>query len=164
MANNPTPSHDAPCALGSPVPLVGTFEVETVPFDDVTNLVLPIPRRQGYYAGILGLSYARDNTGLPLTTPLHDVYIAFEQLNDAMARTIDGAKYILVDQQVRFFSVFSDGERSICPPFVGGGAAPFGLVVSSVGVSEAPGRLRCFFRWMPKTNAYPALPTGPGGA
>ena len=163
MANNPTPSHDAPCALGSPVPLVGTFEVATVAFDDPTNLVLPIPRRQGYYAGILGIAYARDNSGVPLSTPLHGVYIAFEELNDAGARSVEGAKYILLDRQVRFFSVLSDGERSLCPPFVGGGAAPFGLVVSSVGVGDAMGRLRCFFRWMPKTNAYPALPVGPGG-
>jgi hypothetical protein len=148
---------DAPVTVASPVTLAGVFEIATAPFDDPLNLVLPIPRRVGYYAGILGLSYTRDDGGLPLTTPLHDVRIAFEQLNDAGAAFLGNGKYMLLNRQVRFFSILSDGERSIVPPFVGGGAAPYGLVITSAGVFEQPGTLRAYFRWMPRTNAYPGL-------
>lgn len=58
------------------------------------------------------------------------------------------------------FSILSDGERSIVPPFVGGGASPYGLVVTSAGVFGQPGTLRAYLRWMPRTNAYPGLKGG----
>lgn len=146
---------DAPCTVASPPTLAGVFEIATDPFDDPLNLVLPIPRRQGYYAGILGISYTRDDGGVALSTPLHDVRIAFEQLNDAGATFLGNGKYMLVNRQVRFFSILSDGERSVVPPFVGGGAAPYGLVVTSAGVGGQLGTLRAYLRWMPRTNAYP---------
>lgn len=148
---------DAPVTVASPVTLAGVFEVETDKFDDPLNLVLPIPRRVGYYAGLLGVGYARDDGGVPSSVPFHATRIAFEQLNDAGAVTVAGAKYVLVDRAIRFFSIFSDGERSIVPPFVGGGAAPFGLVISSVGAGGLDGQLRAYFRWMPRTSQYPGL-------
>jgi len=147
--------HDAPCVVSSPPPLVGVFEVETPKFDDPLNLVLPLPRRDGYYAAVLGIGYARDTAGEPLATPLHDTYIAFEELNDAGGSFVTGGKYVLVDQQIRFFSILSDGERSVVPPFNGGGAKPYGLVISSVGIGGTLGQLRAYLRWMPRTNAYP---------
>lgn len=150
----------APCVVSSPPPLVGTFAVQTVKFDDPLNLVLPIPRRGGYYAAILGIGYARDDGGVPSSVPLHATRIAFEQLNDAGAVTVAGAKFVLVDRAIRFFSIFSDGERSLCPPYVGGGEDPFGLVISSVGAGGLDGQLRAFFRWMPRTNAYPGIKGG----
>ncbi len=146
---------DAPCAVGTPPPLVGVFEVSTPKFDDPLNLVLPLPRRDGYVPAILGVGYSRDFGGVPGDVPLHNVYIAFEELNDAGATFTAGAKYVLVDQPIRFFTILSDGERSVVPPFVGGGAAPFGLVVSSVAVGGVLGQLRAYIRYMPRTNAYP---------
>lgn len=134
--------------------------VNTPEFDDPLNLVLPIPRRVGYYAGILGVSYSRDDGGVALATPLHNVRIAFEELNDAGATFVGNGKFILVNRQVRFFSILSDGERSVVPPFVGGGASPYGLVVTSTGVENQPGTLRAYLRWMPRTNAYPGLKGG----
>lgn len=153
---------DAPCTVASPPTLAGVFEVATPKFDDPLNLVLPIPRRVGYYAGVLGISYARDNGGVPLATPLHNVRIAFEELNDAGATFTEGGKYVLVNRMIRFFSILSDGERSVVPPFNGGGAKPYGLVVSSAGVFGQPGQLRAYLRWMPRTNAYPGLTTAGG--
>ena len=149
---------DAPVTLASPVPLVGVFEVETPKLlvEEITNFALPIPRRHGYYPAILGVGYARDGGGVPLAVPLHPVRIAFEQLDDAGLVVPGGAKYVLVDREIRFFSILSDGERSVCPPFVGGGADPFGLVLSYIG-GEFPGQLRCYFRYMPRSNAYPGL-------
>ncbi len=149
---------DAQVTVASPVTLAGVFEVATLPFDDPLNLVLPVPRRQGYYAGLLGISYSRDDGGVAVSTPLHAVRIAFEELNDAGATFLGNGKYLLLNQEVRFFSILSDGERSIVPPFVGGGANPYGLVVTSVGVVGQLGTLRAYFRFMPRTNAYPALP------
>lgn len=162
---NCDPPPGAPCALGFPVPLVGTFEVASPKFDDPLNLVVPIPRRDGYYAAILGIGYARDGGGEPLAVPLHNTYIAFEQLNDSGAAFAGAAKYVLLDRQVRFFTILSDGERSLCPPYVGGGAAPFGLVISSdgTGAPALDGQLRAYLRWMPKTNAYPGNVAASGG-
>jgi len=152
----------APCIVTSPPPLVGTFEIHTPKIDteNLLNFVLKIPRREGYYPAILGVGYARDGGGAPLAVPLHPVRIAFEEIDDAGAIVSDGAKFVLVDDTIRFFTILSDGERSICPPFVGGGADPFGLVLSFVGGGEGEAQLRAYFRWMPRTNAYPALRGG----
>jgi hypothetical protein len=149
------PPPDAPCAVESPVTLAGVFEIQTPKFDDPLNLVLPLPRRAGYYAGILGVSYSRDDGGVPLATPLHNAYIALEELNDAGATFLTGGKYVLVNRQIRFFTILSDGERSVVPPFNGGGAKPYGLVISSAGTGGTLGQLRAHLRWMPRTNAYP---------
>ena len=145
----------APCTIASPPTLAGVFEIQTPKFDDPLNLVLPLPRRVGYYAGILGISYSRDDGGVPLATPLHDTYIAFEELDDTDAVVVTNGKYVLVNQQIRFFSILSDGERSVVPPFNGGGAKPYGLVISSAGTGGPLGQLRAYLRWMPRTNAYP---------
>jgi hypothetical protein len=150
---------DAPCTVASPPTLAGVFEVATPKFDDPLNLVLPLPRRAGYYPAILGVGYARDDGGLPLVTPLHDTYIAFEELDDTGAAFLGGGKYILVNSKIRFFSILSDGERSVVPPFNGGGAKPYGLVITSVGTGE-PGQLRAYLRFMPRTSAYPGLLQG----
>ena len=154
------PPPDAPCTVSSPPTLAGVFEVATPKFDDPLNLVLPLPRRAGYYPAVLGVGYARDDGGLPLVTPLHDVYIAFEELNDAGASFLGGGKYVLVNSRIRFFSILSDGERSVVPPFNGGGAKPYGLVITSVGTGGDLGQLRAYLRWMPRTNAYPGLLAG----
>jgi hypothetical protein len=136
------------------------FEVATPKFDDPLNLVLPLPRRVGYYPAVLGVGYARDGGGEPLVVPPHATYIAFEELNDAGAPFVGGGKYVLVDAEIRFFSILSDGERSVVPPFNGGGAKPYGLVVSSVGIGGTEGQLRAYLRWMPRTNAYPGAVGG----
>jgi hypothetical protein len=136
---------------------VGVFEIATPKFDDPLNLVLPIPRRHGYYAAILGIGYARDDGGVAGAVPLHETRIALEQLNDAGAAFTEAGKYVLVSQEIRFFTILSDGERSVVPPYVGGGAAPYGLVITSVGIGGVLGQLRAYLRWMPRTNAYPAL-------
>lgn len=149
------PPPGAPCTIASPPTLAGVFEIQTPKFDDPLNLVLPLPRRAGYYPAVLGVGYARDTGGVPVATPLHDTYIAFEELNDANASFVGGGKYVLVDRAIRFFSILSDGERSVVPPFNGGGAKPYGLVISSVGIGGRPGQLRAYLRWMPRTNAYP---------
>lgn len=149
------PPPGAPCTVASPPTLAGVFEVATPKFDDPLNLVLPLPRRVGYYPAVLGVGYSRDDGGVPLLTPLHATYIAFEELNDAGASFVAGGKYVLVDGEIRFFSILSDGERSVVPPFNGGGAKPYGLVVSSVGTGGTLGQLRAYLRWMPRTNAYP---------
>ena len=154
------PPPDAPCTVASPPTLAGVFEVATPKFDDPLNLVLPLPRRAGYYPAVLGVGYARDDGGLPLVPPLHDVYIAFEELNDAGASFLGGGKYVLVNSRIRFFSILSDGERSVVPPFNGGGAKPYGLVITSVGTGGDLGQLRAYLRWMPRTNAYPGLLAG----
>jgi hypothetical protein len=127
------------------------FEFQTAKFGAVQNLVLPIPRRDGYYPAILGIGYARDTIG---QTALHLVRIFFGQLNDAGSFDTDAGKYILVEGDIRFFTVLSDGERSICPPFVGGGAAPYGLGITAADTGDM-GQLRAYLRWMPRTNAYP---------
>lgn len=140
-----------------PPSLAGVFEISTVKFDDPLNLVLPIPRRPNYYAGLLGIAYSRDTGGTPLATPLHNTYIALEELTAAGAVSTTAGKFVLVDSAIRFFTILSDGERSVVPPFVGGGAAPYGLVISSVGIGGTLGQLRAYFRWMPRTNGYPDL-------
>ena len=151
---------DAPCEVGTPPPLVGVFEVSLGPIrvEDLAPTALPLPRRDGYYPGILGVSWSivpDVNPGTPLAAPLIPVRLAFQALDDANLPVVGAAQYVLLDSTVRFFTIFSDGERSLVPPFVGGGANPFGLVISYSNGGQGDGTLRCFFRWMPRTNAYP---------
>lgn len=145
-----------------PVPLAGVFEVSLGPIrvEDLAPVALPLPRRAGYYPAILGVSWSvipDVNPGVPLAAPLIPVRLAFEALSDANLVQPGAASYVLLDSTVRFFTIFSDGERSLVPPFVGGGADPFGLVISYSNGGQGEGTLRCFFRWMPRTTSYPAL-------
>ena len=149
-----------------PVPLAGVFEVSLGPIrvEDLAPVALPLPRRAGYYPAILGVSWMiipDVNPGVPLAAPLIPVRLAFEALDDDDMVQPGAASYVLLDSAVRFFTIFSDGERSLVPPFVGGGADPFGLVISYSNGGQGEGTLRTFFRWMPRTTSYPAL-TGRG--
>lgn len=153
-----------------PVPLAGVFEVSLGPIrvEDLAPTALPLPRRAGYYPAILGISWSiipDVDPGVPLASPLIPVRLAFEALDDndmvIPGPTPGAPAYVLLDSIVRFFTIFSDGERSIVPPFVGGGADPFGLVISYSNGGQGSGHLRCFFRWMPRTTSYPAI-TGRG--
>ncbi len=149
-----------------PVPLAGVFEVSLGPIrvEDLAPTPLPLPRRAGYYPAILGVSWTiipDVNPGVPLAAPLIPVRLAFEALDDDNGVVPGAASYVLLDSTVRFFTIFSDGERSIVPPFVGGGADPFGLVISYASGGQGSGFLRCFMRYMPRTTSYPAI-TGRG--
>lgn len=149
-----------------PVPLAGVFEVSLGPIrvEDLAPVALPLPRRAGYYPAILGVSWTiipDVNPGVPLAAPLIPVRLAFEALGDDNMVVPGAASYVLLDSAVRFFTIFSDGERSLVPPFVGGGADPFGLVLSYSNGGQGNGFLRCFFRYMPRTTSYPAI-TGRG--
>lgn len=153
---------DADVAVASPVPLAGVFEVSLGPIrvEDLAPTALPLPRRMGYYPAILGVCWTiipDVDPGVPLAAPLIPVRLAFEALDDSNGVVPGAPTYVLLDSAVRFFTIFSDGERSLVPPFVGGGADPFGLVISYSSGGQGNGFLRCFFRWMPRTTSYPGL-------
>ena len=141
----------------------------TAPFDDPTNLVLPIIRRPGFVTSIVGIAYARDATGIgPVggQTPRHAVYIALARLNDDGSVANDAPRAVLVDRPlatgIRFFTVLSDGERSVVPPYDGGGGDPYGFVISTGSVVGQPGRLQYWWRWVPRDNRNIPLGETPG--
>jgi len=157
-----TPFPGTNCVTTPVPPTVGPMgPMSTPPFDDATNVVLPIERNEGMVASILGIAYFRTGPGgpIPLAVPLHSVYIAIAELNENLTANPEAPRAILVDQQVRFFTLLSDGERSVVPPFVGGGKRPYGLVVSTGTVPRFPGRLMYWWRWVPRATGYPGLGT-----
>ena len=158
-----TPFPGTNCVTTPVPPTVGPMGPTISPvFEQATDLVVPIERNEGMVASILGVAYFRTppGTATPLFTPLHPVYIALAQLNDDGTVDPQSPRAILVNSQVRFFTVLSDGERSVVPPFVGGGGAPYGFVISTrwpPGTEIQPGRLMYWWRWVPRATGYPSL-------
>ena len=93
-----------------------------------------------------------------LAIPLHAVTVQLVALNaDNSFTPAASAGYTLVDDLIRFFTILSDGERSVVPPFIGGGANPYGVFFNWEPGVVGQGQVRVYGRWMPRTNAYPPL-------
>ena len=69
----------------------------------------------------------------------------------------DSDRVILVNRALRFFTILSDGERSVVPPYIEGGDEPYGFVISTDTVLGQPGRLRYWWRFVPRDSRLPGV-------
>lgn len=161
-----TPFPGTHCVTTPVPPTVGPMgPTSTGFFDDVTNLVLPIERNEGMVASILGVAYFRADPNdpgsgpFPLAAPLVPVYLAIAELNEDGTASAASPRAVLVNDTIRHFTIWSDGERSAVPPFRGGGKAPYGFVISTGTGGDQLGKLMYWWRWVPRATGYPSVGT-----
>ena len=113
------PGAKTPCVDVNPVPTVGISE-KALTFDVAENLVMVIDQREGFIPAILGIGYSVDAPGALAIAP-HPVRIDLVAVQDPTLPFTSLRRYQLLNDEVRYFTILSDGERSILDPILGGG-------------------------------------------
>lgn len=129
-----------------------------------------LPRIEGFYCAVSRISYNVLPTGaaLPPVVPAHRIRVAWQSVPEGStpaASQITADAYLLKDDSLSaFFTIESDGERGIQPPFTTGGDQPYQLVIwTDGGVAAQNRQFTAQWRYVRRAQAVPvrSLPPCP---
>lgn len=133
------------------VPLIGHGEVSLDGIVNVERGLLTIPRRAGFQPVILALTYSTD-AAPNLSPAAHHIRVDLVCEDGAGSLTSDTAPhYTLVDEDVVYWTLISQGYNGINVPMFQGGARSYTLRCTTG--PALPGNLtrafRCYFAYRP---------------
>ena len=118
---------------------------------------LTLARRGGFYPAVTHIAYACPPSGLvlPPVIPNHRIRISWQSGQEPQT---SAPQVILKDDAISsFFTVVSDGERGITPPYVGGGMDPYRLVIWTAEGVNRPRFFEVQWRYVPRASLVPGV-------
>lgn len=157
ICGSPWPRETTPATYDQPDAMVGFSEQSIGPFDEIENGTIIVDQREGFVPCVTWLSYSVESKGTEAVAP-HRVRI------DAFAGRVPAdptsPQYTLLNDDVRYFTVATDGYHGIPLPFLGGGAQPFGFRISTGAPIGFPRTFRVAWGY----RARVSINTGVAGA